>query len=40
MNKKRYTGYIIGGLLVADRIYLIITYNSLVKKEVRRNAVE
>lgn len=35
MNKKRYTGYIIGGLLVVIGIYLIITYNSLVKKEVR-----
>jgi LemA protein len=35
MNKKRYTGYIIGGLLVVIGIFLIITYNSLVKKEVR-----
>ena len=35
MNKKRYTGYIVGGLLVVVGIFLIITYNSLVKKEVR-----
>lgn len=35
MGKKRYTGYIIGGLLVVIGIFLIITYNSLVKKEVR-----
>lgn len=35
MNKKRYTGYIVGGLLVVIGIFLIITYNSLVKKEVR-----
>jgi LemA protein len=35
MNKKRYTGYIIGGLLVVIGIFLVITYNSLVKKEVR-----
>jgi LemA protein len=35
MNKKRYTGYMIGGLLVVIGIFLIITYNSLVKKEVR-----
>jgi LemA protein len=35
MNRKRYTGYLIGGLLVVIGIYLIITYNSLVKKEVR-----
>lgn len=35
MNKKRYTGYVTGGLLVMIGIFLIITYNSLVKKEVR-----
>ena len=35
MNKKRYSGYIIGGLLVMIGIFLISTYNSLVKKEVR-----
>jgi LemA protein len=35
MNKKKYTGYIIGGLLVVIGIFLIITYNALVKKEVR-----
>lgn len=33
MNKKRYSGFIIGGLLVLLGIYLIVTYNSLVKKE-------
>ncbi|MFM6925492.1 MAG: LemA family protein, partial [Ferruginibacter sp.] len=35
MNKKRYSGFIIGGLLVVIGIFLITTYNSLVKKEVR-----
>lgn len=35
MNKKRYSGFIIGGLFVVIGIFLIITYNSLVKKEVR-----
>jgi LemA protein len=35
MNKKRYAGYIIGGVLVVIGIFLVITYNSLVKKEVR-----
>ena len=33
MNKKRYFGYIIGGLLVVLGIWLITTFNSLVKKE-------
>ena len=33
MNKKRYTGYIIGGILVVLGIFLIVTYNGLVKKE-------
>ena len=35
MNKKRYSGYLIGGLLVVIGIFLITTYNSLVTKEVR-----
>jgi len=35
MNKKRYSGFVIGGLLVVIGIFLVITYNSLVKKEVR-----
>ena len=35
MGKKRYTGFMIGGLLVVIGIFLVITYNSLVKKEVR-----
>ena len=35
MNKKRYTGFIVGGLFVVIGIFLIITYNSLVRKEVR-----
>ena len=33
MNKKRYQGYIIGGILVLLGIYLVVTYNGLVKKE-------
>lgn len=33
MNKKRYTGYIVGGILVVLGIFLIVTYNGLVKKE-------
>jgi len=33
MNKKSYTGYIIGGALVLVAFYLISTYNSLVKKQ-------
>ena len=33
MNKKSYTGYIIGGALVLVALYLISTYNSLVKKQ-------
>ena len=33
MNKKRYSGYIIGGLLVVIGIWLITTYNGLVSKE-------
>jgi LemA protein len=33
MNKKRYSGYIIGGLLVVVGIWLITTYNGLVNKE-------
>ena len=33
MNKKRYLGYIVGGVLVVLGIFLIVTYNGLVKKE-------
>ena len=35
MQKKRYTGYIAGAILVLLGIYIISTYNSLVKKEER-----
>jgi len=31
--QKKYTGYIIGGLLVVAGIWLVTTYNGLVKKE-------
>jgi LemA protein len=33
MNKKSYSGYILGGLLVVVGIWLITTYNGLVKKD-------
>ena len=33
MNKKKYSGYIIGGVLVVIVIWLITTFNVLVKKE-------
>ena len=33
MQKKRYTGYIVGAVLILLGIYVIVTYNSLVKKE-------
>ena len=33
MQKKRYTGYIVGAILILLGIYIIVTYNSLVKKE-------
>lgn len=33
MNKKRYSGFIIGGVLVVLGIFLVVTFNSLVKKE-------
>lgn len=33
MNKKNYSGYIIGGILVVVGIWLITTYNALVKKD-------
>lgn len=33
MQKKRYTGYIIGGILAVLILYSIVGYNSLVKKE-------
>lgn len=31
--KKNYTGYIIGGILVVAGIWLVTTYNALVKKD-------
>lgn len=31
--KKNFTGYIIGGILVVAGIWLVTTYNALVKKE-------
>jgi LemA protein len=33
MNRKRYSGYIIGALLVVIGIWLITTFNVLVKKD-------
>ncbi len=33
MNKKRYSGFIIGGVLVVLGIFGVVTFNSLVKKE-------
>jgi LemA protein len=33
MNKKRYSGFIIGALFVTIGLFLILTYNSLVRKE-------
>ena len=33
MNNKRWSGYIIGGILILLAIFLMVTYNSLVKKE-------
>jgi LemA protein len=33
MNNKRYSGFIIGGILVLLGIFLIVTFNGLVKKE-------
>ena len=33
MNKKRNTGFIIGGFLVVLGIYLVATFNSLVNKD-------
>lgn len=33
MQKKRYTGYIAGAVLVLLGLVIIVTYNSLVKKE-------
>ena len=37
MNKKRSSGLIIGGILVVLAIYLVSTYNSLVKKDEKVN---
>lgn len=33
MNNKRYSGYIIGAIIIFIGIFLMITYNGLVKKE-------
>jgi LemA protein len=33
MQRKRYTGYIIGGIFVLLGLFTIVTYNALVKKE-------
>lgn len=33
MNNKRYSGYIIGGIIVLLGIYVMLTFNSLVKKQ-------
>lgn len=33
MNKKKYSLYIAGGILLLIVVYLVVTYNSLVKKE-------
>jgi LemA protein len=33
MNNKRWSGYIIGGIVILLGIFLMVTYNSLVKKE-------
>lgn len=35
MPKKKYTGLIVGALVIFLGIYLVVTYNSLVKKEER-----
>jgi len=37
MKKKSYTGFIIIGILVVLGIYLVTTYNSLVKKDEKVN---
>ncbi len=33
MKNKRFSGYIIGGIIILLGIFLIVTYNALVKKE-------
>ena len=33
MQKKKYTGYIAGAILILLGIYVIVTYNALVKRE-------
>lgn len=33
MNNKRWSGYLIGGIVILLGIFLMVTYNSLVKKE-------
>ncbi len=33
MDNKRYSGYIIGGIIILLGLYVMVTFNSLVKKE-------
>jgi LemA protein len=33
MNNKRYSGFIIGGILILLGIFLVVSFNGLVKKE-------
>ena len=33
MNKKSYSGYIIGGIIILLGVYVMVTFNSLVNKE-------
>ena len=33
MNNKRYSGYIVGGLLILLALWVMVTYNGLVNKE-------
>ena len=33
MNNKRYSGYIVGGLLILVALWVMVTYNGLVNKE-------
>lgn len=33
MNSKRYSGYIIGGIIIILGIYVMVTFNSLVNKD-------
>lgn len=33
MNNKRYSGYIVGGIIILLGLYVMVTFNGLVKKE-------